>query len=179
MKPSEIRAYFEASAVSNVVLSHQEPSDRIAFKSMYIEEILQSLVIDFKNITLILETIQKRTRDLLSDNKRKMITIAFLVVDRVEKGNFSQEEQVMDQTEEVSEQIVAKIINDVAKWRMNNSHPWALKGFDPNSVRQNRVRNLFNGEWFGWRTELELDQSFANHLRLKNSDWKNDTAFVI
>jgi hypothetical protein len=177
MKPSEIEEYFRQAAISHKVLAHESSADRKTFRRYNIKEILEDTRTNLKGISLVLEAPRKRGEDMLSDNKRKKIQLAFLVIKHVEKGDYEAETLALDETEEISEQIIAKIINDVRKYQENRSHPWKLKGFDPNSIRQMEVRNLFDG-WLGWRTELELNQTFENNLVLKDEDWSNDTAWT-
>lgn len=178
MTTAEYVNYFKEAAKSNKVLKHLETPNRITFCKMNIDEILTLLKTDLVGTSMVLENFQKRGQDLLSDNKRKIITGAFLIIKYVESGNFDAEIAALDETEAVAEQILAKITNDNIKFRHSKNHPWKIKGFDPNSVRQNVVVNLFDG-WFGWRTEFSIDQTFRNNLQLVNDEWLNDTKFTL
>lgn len=176
MKTSEVINYFEQAAVSNKILKHDASGNGIvSFREMDIDEIMNGLKTDLVGITLVLESMEKRLFDALSDNKRKPITIAFLVVEDTIKGDKESRRNAFDKCELVSEQIIAKVINDVIKYQRTKSHPWKLKGFDPNTVRCQLVSNLW-GYWCGWRTELTLNQTWLHNLKLQNDDWTNDTA---
>jgi hypothetical protein len=178
MKTSEIVAYFEAAAKSNKLLHHQSTPDRITFRRMNIREVMADECHDLKDITMILENPKKRTRDALSDNPRKLITVAFLVMMPVEDDDFDGEVEAMDKCELISEQMFSKIRNDITKRKSDITHQWALKGIDLNSIVSQDVHYIF-GKWHGWRNEITIDQSFYNNMMLNNADWTNDTKWTL
>lgn len=178
MKYSEVVKYFREASVSNKILRHRFTPDRKTFRSMSIDEIINDQTTNLKEISLVLEEVDKRGRDLLSDNKRKLINIAFLVIMPAGQNDFEKQQDAYDKTEEVTEQILAKICNDAKKAKLSRRHQWRIQGFDPNSVRHQRAYNLFDG-WFGWRTSLTIDQGYANNLVLDENDWLHDTKFEI
>lgn len=178
MKFSEIVAYFTAAAVSNKILAHNPPA-RDTFRAMGMDEILQDLKTDMVDITMVLESdFEVRPVDLLSDNKRKVIDGAFWVIKIVPANDFDTRTAALDQCELVTEQIIAKINNDVAKRRQNPNHPYALEGWEFNNFRIQQVKHAVNG-WCGYRTDFNLTQRFYNNGVLKTADWINDTTFEI
>ncbi len=174
---SDYIAYFKTAAINHKLLLHVDNTN-VTFYRMDIEEVLTGLRYKLKTKSLILENPEKNTRDLLSDNPRKIITGAFLVIGPVKKNDFADEVTVLDKCEEISEDILSKIANDCSKFKRNPNWARAIKGFDPNSIRSQKVGPLFDN-FYGWRTEFQIIQTYRNNLKLDASKWNNETAFTI
>lgn len=177
MNFSNYIAYFKTAAVNHKELLHVDDTN-VTFYRMDIEEVLTGLRYKLKSKSLILESPEKNTRDAFSDNPRKIITGAFLIVGPVKKNDFTDEVAVLDKCEEISEDILSKIVNDCSKFKRNSSWTGAIKGFDPNSIRSQKVGPLFDN-FYGWRTEFQINQTHRNNLKLDASKWNNETAFTI
>lgn len=169
--------YFENAAKSNKVIKHEFTPNRKTFFVMDIEEILAAKKSDLNEVALIIENPDKKGFDGLSDNKRKLLTSAFICIKPVAKGDHEAKKTVINEMELVAEQVLEKMTNDQIKYELNRNHPHKLTGFDINTVNQ-QVVNLF-GEWHGWRTEFSLNLTWRNNLQLNNDDWLNDTKFIL
>jgi len=169
--------YFRNAAINHKQLLH-DTNGKVSFYRMDIEELLSGLRTNLKSISLIIESPEKRTQDLLSDNPRKVITGAFLVIGPVKKNDFNDEVSVLDKTEAITEDILSKIKNDCSKYRRDSSWPRVIKGFDPSTIRSQKVGPLFNN-FYGWRTEIQINQTYSNNLILDESNWNNETKFSI
>lgn len=178
MKIKEYVDYWEKAARSNKRIAHNPENNVNRFRRMNVDEILTDQNTDLKEKTMILENPEFRLFDALSDNPRKMITGGLLVIAEYEKGNFDDEIEKLAEMEIVAEQMLAKVRNDAKKYNINPKYPFKIKGIDLNSIRVNKVSNLF-GYWTGWRIEFTFNQTFDNQLILKNEDWTDDTAFAI
>lgn len=170
--------YWEDAAVSNRAIHHLSDPKYIAFKRVNIDEVWQSIKLNMKGKVVILENPEIRTSDALSDNTRKLLSGAVLFIEEVQKDNFDDEVTKCDELEIIAQQFMAKLINDVKKFKQNKNHPYKLKGIDQNTLQLNKVGPVF-GNWFGWRLTFVLNQSFENNLVLDNADWLNDTQFSI
>lgn len=177
MKFSEYVAYFEQAAKSNKLLAHGV-GDNVAFKRIDIEDVLNGIKQDMVNTCMFLENPEIRTADILSDNPRKLFNGAFLIMKNTDKGDFEQQISALDECMTISEQVLTKIVNDSRISRQNPSHPWQIKGFDVNTIGLEKVGPVF-GNWFGWRVQFTINQTFTNRLVLKASDWYDDVPFSI
>ena len=99
MKYGEYNKYFEDAARSNKQLKHLFTPERKTFRRMDIEEALTAQKVDLDDISMILEPLEIRGRDLLSDNPRKMIRGAFYIVKPCPKNDFDKLAEVMEETE--------------------------------------------------------------------------------
>lgn len=170
MNFSEYVAYFENAARNNRAISHLV-NGRKSFRRIDIEEVITGLKSDLDaGINLFLESPEIRAYDGLSDNPRKLITGAILVMRNSEKGDFEDQIKALNDTMEVCEQLLAKIYNDARESLQNKNHPWKLRGFDPNSVSFEKVGPVF-GYYYGWRMQFTINQLFPNRLILNNDDW--------
>lgn len=179
MKFLELRKYWEDAARSNRMLRHESAKGYSAFKVMDIEEIVTGLSLDMSGMVLIMENPEIRPQDSLSDNPRKNIKGAVLVVQQFEKGNFPDRDKKIDECETVCEQLMAKLFNDYRKYKDSRNHPYRIEAFDLNSIGMQKVGNLFGGYWIGWRMEYAINNTFANGLILKDEDWYHDKAWTL
>jgi len=178
MKFSEYETYFLEAAKSNKKISHLASPDKKTFRRIDIEEVITGAKSSMKGLSMFLEAPEIGTRDMLSDNPRKLFEGAFLILNEAAKGNFDSEMTVLDETMDVAEQVVAKMKNDLLKHKLNANHPYKIKGFDPSSVKMFKVGPVF-GNWYGWRVSFTIDQTWSNRLTLNNNDWFFDTKATI
>jgi len=177
MKLKDYVTYFKNLAISNKKIAHNLNGKK-TFRRIDIEEVLTGLKQDVDGLSLFLENPEIKPYDALSDNPRQIYEGALLIMNSVEKGDFEEQENVLSESLEVCEQILAKIKNDVKACSMDASHPHKIHGFDFNSVRINKIGPVF-GVFYGWRMTFSLNQTFNDKLVLKNTDWYNDTKFTI
>lgn len=178
MKYSEYVNYFKTAAVNNLVLAHVDNTHHTFYEVDIIDVVQESLKFKNKFMSLILECPEKKPADNNSDNIRKHTTGAFAIIKEAKKGDHTDRQIVLDDTEEVSEEIVSKILND-ARWHLQNPlYPWKLKGFDLNSVRFYKIGPLFTNH-YGWRVEFTFNDTFKNNLQLDITKWNSETKFSI
>ena len=179
MKLLDYQNYFESAAKRNKILAHKDPLERIAFKTFDIEDIISGVAIDLKNICLFAENPQTRVGDELSDNPRKIYVGAYLIMEPCQDpGDYKKIQEIYQRTEEVAEQVLAKIWNDAKCRNSNRAHPFAIEGFNLPSVNAQTVGPVFNG-WYGWRTSFSINQTFTNNLILNEDDWIGEKRFSI
>jgi hypothetical protein len=178
MNFAEYVAYFEALAISNKAIGHTHEG-RKSFRRIDIEEVLNGAKADMDGeVCMFLESPEIRTYDGLSDNPRKLMYGAFLIMKQADKGDYESQIAALDTCMQVSEQALAKIYNDVKKKTQSKLHPWNIAGFDPNSVQFEKVGPVF-GYYYGWRMQFTINQTFSNRLVLNDAEWYNDTKFSI
>lgn len=178
MKFAEYIAYFQNAATSNKAIAHGSDG-RKTFRRIDIEEVLTGLKADMNGqICMFLENPEIRTLDALSDNQRKLMTGAFLILQQADKIDIGKQETALDQCLEVSEQVLSKMMNDARKSLQDKTHPWKLKGFDPNTVSMEKVGPVF-GYFYGWRVQFTLNQPFPGIKALDESKWFDDTKWNI
>lgn len=169
--------YFRDAAISNKLIGHTL-NGKESFHRFDFEQVLGKVKSNFVGVNLIIEPPTYRASDALSDNPRKNLNGAFLIVKTAKKGDDADEVNSITITESIAWQLVAKMRNDVKKYNLDKSHPNKLTGLDLNSINMEDVGPIY-GNSFGWRVNFIMNQSFTNNLVLNDADWYNDTKFSI
>lgn len=177
MNFTEYVNYFKTAAINHKVIAHNPPTVN-SFYRMDIEEVLNGLRTKLSSVSLILENPEVYTEDMLSDNRRKLWRGAFLIIKQAKRNDFDDEALVLNDTMEIGEEVLSKMVNDAQKYRSNKSYTPAIGGFDPNRVRYQKIGPIFDN-YYGWRFEIEFNQPHKNGLRLDASKWNNETAFTL
>jgi hypothetical protein len=170
--------YFENVAKGNKIISHATPQDRVAFKRIDIEDVINGIRSDLEGVSMYLESPEIKPADALSDNPRKLFKGAFLIMKPVDVSDVDQILEALDICQTVCDQILAKILNDLKKHKINSLHPFKIKGFNVGSVDMQKVGPIF-GNSYGYRFTFTLDQTFTSNLILDQADWYSDTPFKI
>jgi archaellin len=180
MTYAEYIDYFDTAARNNKKLLHESISNpkRKAFYQIDIIDIANGAKFDMVDMCLMLECPEIRLVDQKSDNLRQYINGAFLVIQEVKKGDIVDKKTVLNNTLIVSEQIVAKMINDNKKSLQNKNYTPVMRGLDTSSFHWQKVGPELSNH-FGWRCEFILNQSFTNNLQLNEADWNHETKFSI
>ena len=178
MKYSDYVNYFKTAAINNIALSHVDTTHHTFYEIDIIDIAQESLKFKNKYLSLLLESPEKRASDNNGDNVRKFISGAFAILKEAKTGNHADRQLVLDETEEVAEQIVSKILNDAKMHLQNKNHAWKLKGFDLNSIRFYKVGPMFTNH-YGWRVEFTFNDTFLNNLHLDATKWNNETPHSI
>ncbi len=176
MRFSEYLAYFEAAATSNKLIGHTSENKR--FFSITIDELLNVQKAKSSEISLYLLPPQIKPTDALSDNVRKVFIGEFLILKNTNAKDLSTIGAVLDETQDVAEQIIAKMKNDQSKFLMNKNHPWKIKGLDLNTVSITMNGPLM-GACYGWGVDFQMNQTWTDKMLINNADWHNDTRFEI
>lgn len=176
MKYSEYVEYFKTAAINHKVLAHVQDTHHTFYEIDIIDVAQESLKFKNKYLSILLEAPSKQPGDNNSDNIRKYISGAFVILKEAKIGNHADRQLVLDETEEVSEDVASKILNDAKKHLKNPSYQWKLKGFDVNSLRFYKVGPMFTNH-YGWRVEFTFNDRFSNNLQLDESKWNNETKF--
>lgn len=123
----ELEAYFEALATNHSYINHS-----VSEKHFYRIDVEEYLVkIDSaKHPFLSLERAEYNLSAPNNDNISKNRTVAFMLVNKFPNGDYDCINAIYDETEEVAQDIINRIISDVE----NNSSPALLRNLDPNSI---------------------------------------------
>jgi hypothetical protein len=180
MKYSEYVNYFKTAAINNIALSHVDNTNHTFYEIDIIDVAQESLKFKNKNkeVILLLESPQKKAGDNNGDNLRKYTSGAFAILKEAKIGDHADRQLALDVTEEVSEQIASKILNDAKIHLQNKLHPWKLKGFDINSLSWYKIGPMFTNH-YGWRVEFTFNDTFLNNLHLDATKWNNETPHTI
>lgn len=174
---NEYIAYFKAAATSNKAIAYVEGENE-RFITVSVDDVINALGPKGDSMTFCLEEFDYRPSDALSDNPRKQLSGAFFIIDLAKKGDKASKLSVLNNTDVVTQEFLSKIKNDQLKLGLNKNHPGKIKSFDLNSVRVEPIGPVF-GNWYGWRTEFTINQTFINNLQLDDSKWLNDTKFTL
>ncbi len=166
-------SYWEAAANSNKILRHKRPEERIAFKRIDIEEVLAGIKADIKDIFLCLESPEVIPGDLKSDNIRAVFDGGLMVLHKADPGNHDSKIDALDVSLSVCFQLMAKVKNDVMRYRLNKAHPFKLGDFDFARVRFNKVGPVFTS-FYGYRITFSFNQKYPNGGQLNDNDWFDD-----
>lgn len=173
MKYSDYIAYFKTAAVNNKVLAHVENTHH-TFYEIDMEDLINGLKMKNKFMSMFVESPETRVYDEKSDNLRKIRIGAFAIMQEAKIGDRASRENVLDDTEEVAEQIVSKMLNDTRGSRRKNYTP--RFNLDIASVRFFKVGPILTN-LYGWRVEFTLNDPIKNNLMLDESKWNNETLF--
>ncbi len=176
MKFKDYIEYFETAAINNKVIAHDPTSNVPTFHEVDMETVLTSLRLNNFRMSLIVECPEYTVDDQKSDNIRALNGGAFLILKEVKKDDKVDRRKVLDDTLDVAEQFVSKILNDCRIYLQNKFHPNVIKGFDANSVRIQKT-GPFGPNYYGWRVQFTMNQTFKNGLQLNENEWNNETKF--
>lgn len=176
MKFSEYINYFKTVAINNKVLAH-DPVTHHTFYEIDIEDILNSMKLKNKYMSLLIESPEPRPADEKADNIRKLMPGAFVILQECKLNDIANRELILDNTQEVAEDIVSKLLNDTKKSKQNTLIQPRIV-VDINSVKFQKVGPLLTHH-FGWRVEFTFNSTFKLGLQLDVSKWNNETKFSI
>lgn len=176
MKHSEYINYFKTCAINNKVLAHDE-ANHPTFYEIDIEDILNAMKLKNKHLSLLIESPEAKPYDEKSDNIRKLKTGAFVIIREAKMGDTVDKELALDETEEVAEQVISKMLNDTRKSKQSTAFTPKIN-LDVNSIRIQKVGPILTNH-FGWRVEFTLNSTFNLGLQLDETKWNNETKFSI
>lgn len=123
----ELEEYFEALATLNKYIKNT--ADRKTFYRIDVEEYITK--IDSAHYPFFsLERAEFGLSAPNPDNISKNRTVAFMIVDTFENGDFDQQNVIYDATEKVGEQFINRILKDVETLAL----PKLLRNLDVNSI---------------------------------------------
>lgn len=175
MRFSEYINYFKAAAISNKAIGHTDDTKR--FRSITIDELLNDQKSNLVDTAMYVLPPQILTQDGGSDNPRKIFVGEVLILKMANPRNNQSIADILDDTEAIAEQIIAKMKNDRVAHLHNKNYQWKLKDLDIPSIRMT-VNGPLMGSWHGWGIEFKINQLWPNRMTLNNEDWLNDTLFT-
>lgn len=176
MKFSEYISYFRTAAINHKVLAHVDNTHH-TFYEIDIEDIINSMKLKNKFMSLLIESPEPKPSDEKADNVRKLMPGAFVILREAKMGDIADRELALDEAQEVAEDLVSKLLNDTKKCKHNASiQPRII--VDVNSVKFQKVGPLLTNH-FGWRVEFTFNSTFKLGLQLNESKWNNETKFSI
>jgi hypothetical protein len=173
-KYTDYNNYFKVACVNHKSLLHNDTTNK-RFYPVDIEDVLNGLKISCKEAFMILENPEFKPFDAGSDNFRKIIRGAFVILKEAKIGDNSDRERILDECQVIAEDITSKMINDTKKGNLDKTYPFRIE-LDLNKVNFNKVGPLMTN-MFGWRVEFALNESF--NLAFDESKWNNETKFSI
>lgn len=158
MTYTELTTYFNAIATNHKEIGHTEETKR--FFRMNIEEILSGSRTVTHYPFLVLENFEQRLGASALDNIQKYQTVAFMVLDKVAIDNFDAQDEVMQSTLNICEQIVAKIKKDMLDYKSRASgYTELIKDLNVNNISFNAVSNVFDN-CYGYRVTFTINEQF-------------------
>ncbi|MEH0154030.1 hypothetical protein V6R21_07760 [Limibacter armeniacum] len=117
MTHSEYVAFFRTIAQQHVDIRHSETEMHFVrtvvsaepFRQLHMEELLKSLSSKIRTPFMILETYDAQYLDNGADAIFKHTDAAFIIVDIAGKDDFDSEEQILDKTERIGEEVLGYI----------------------------------------------------------------------
>lgn len=178
MRFSEYYNYFETVAINHKQLLHDPGAKRYTFFSIDMVDFISDFRNKVQQTALYLETYEFSASDQKSDNIRKEMRGAFLILKGTKPGDKTERNSILEETESVAIDVISKMINDAKKKAQDPSYNFPIKGFDVNNCQWQKI----GPEWtthYGWRVEFTFNQTFPNGLFLDESKWNNETKFSI
>lgn len=176
MKYSQYIAYFKTCAINHKVLAHVENTHH-TFYEIDIENILNGMKLKNLYTSMLVERPEVRVYDEKSDNIRKIITGAFVILKEAKMGDFLSRENAMDECEEIASDIVSKLLNDTKKTKQSSAYTPRVV-VDSNSIKFQPIGPILTNH-YGWRVEFAINSTFNIGLHLDINKWNNETPFNI
>lgn len=147
---ADVVEYFRTVATELKVIGHSETETH--FCRINMDEVFGGLKTKMKFPALIMEAPDFFIYDEHSDNELKGLNIGFMVVQKVQPGNFEKEEQALDLMEEAVTDIVSRMRKEHREY---STAGIISKSFQENTVRWSKVGPLWEN-CFGWRVTLQV-----------------------
>ncbi|MDJ1500456.1 hypothetical protein [Xanthocytophaga agilis] len=127
MRHAEYNQYFRDLATKHVDIKHSDTEMHFAriirsadpFFKLELSEFLTKLKSKLETPFMLLETYDARFEDNKSDNKWQLAMGAFMILDKVSKGDYNEVESKLDFTESVATDIIGRLYNDYKLKRIN------------------------------------------------------------
>lgn len=153
---SAVVQYFETLARQHTDIAHTDKHK--AFFRLELDEVVEGLRNNINFPCIILEGYDLNFRDNKSDNLIKQRGSAFIVVDKVARGDFDAIHQAYDRMEEIGDEILARLRHDKA----NRQSP--VRDFDLNNVDGSLVGWPIDSNLYGIRYTFTIDSAFPNDI---------------
>ena len=167
MRHAAYNTYFRTLASQHTDIRHSATQMHFAriirstdpFAKLDLTEFLTSIKSRMKLPFMLLETFDAKLEDNRSDNKWKLHMGAFIILDKAEKGNPDDIESKLDSTEQIAEDLLARMYEDYKKRRVD----WHL---DLNDVTVEKVGPI-SDNLYGTRVDFLL-KTTANQILVYN-----------
>ena len=158
----ELEEYFENLATQHVYIKNT-PEEK-HFYRIDVEEYLtkiDSALFPF----LSLERAEFGLSSPNNDNISKNRTVAFMIVNKFTNEDFDRMNEIYDETEEVAEDIINRIINDVQKLNF----PKLLRDVQISSIALQHLPNISIENYCGVRVTMGIQSRYEKEV--DNSKW--------
>ncbi|UOR06749.1 hypothetical protein MUN82_06520 [Hymenobacter aerilatus] len=161
MRTSEYNALFRGLAMRHKLIQHTEAAPRFCRIVVSIDPLQK--IVDMSELmskvigrtikpgpgqqVLVVESFHTQYRES-GDNRTRLRSGAFMVLQQVTAGDHDAIEQVLDRTEQTGEELLAAILAD-PKYQVKNR-------FDPSSITSDELGPLGNGTWYGTRFDFDF-----------------------
>lgn len=168
--------YFTTAAANHKSLLHTVNDPH--FYEIEIDDLINGQRFEGTGINMLLESYEAKPTDQLSDNIRKMLNGAFLILREADVGNIADRNLALDECFEIAEDMVSKMMNDTRSTKQSrSSYPYPIN-VESGSFRFQKAGPLLTN-LFGWRVEFTINDTWKNGLQLDPSKWNNETKFNI
>jgi hypothetical protein len=153
--PEQYRQYFEAIAISNKDILHNEETHK-QFVCVDMDEIEESVFSELNLLdwSMVLEDMTGRISGANNENLMLMPDGAFLIFKYCPKGDRALERIILDEAFAIGTQILAKMYKDMYEYNaVTNDN--IMANFDPRTVQFDKLKAIHDN-CFGYRFQWQF-----------------------